>query len=144
MAHYYDPVTRGCFDTATHAPDQIPASAIQITLVQKRRLLEGERTGSVIVINSEGGLVLEKPEQDPGIPARIERAWRDIEIQQISWLRDRHRDELDQSRATTLATEQFNELLVYIQQLRDWPQAEHFPDTGQRPTAPHWLTPQTP
>lgn len=144
MTLFYHAETRSFYDTAVHAADSIPHAAVKVTAAQKKKLLEGERTGQVIVIDDEGKPVLQAPVPDTEAPARFERAWRDTVIQQIGWLRDRHRDELDQNRATTLAAEQFNELLVYIQQLRDWPQAEHFPDTGQRPTAPHWLTPQSP
>lgn len=71
-----------------------------------------------------------------------ERKWRDAELSAFMWLRERHRDQLDIGTTTTLTSEQFNELLVYIQALRDWPQSPHFPDTEQRPVAPPWIAEQ--
>jgi hypothetical protein len=68
-----------------------------------------------------------------------ERMWRDSEIQRISWVRDRHRDQLDMGLETTLSTEQFKELLNYTQALRDWPQAESFPLIAKRPVVLPWL-----
>lgn len=65
-----------------------------------------------------------------------ERAWRDEVLASMEWLVNRHRDELDMRLATTLTAEQFAELLVYRQALRDWPQSEAFPDTEMRPIAP--------
>ncbi|NWE16998.1 phage tail assembly chaperone [Pseudomonas yamanorum] len=68
-----------------------------------------------------------------------ERMWRDSEIQRISWVRDRHRDQLDMGLKTTLSAEQFKELLKYTQALRDWPQAESFPSIAKRPAGLPWL-----
>ncbi|MNJ81941.1 hypothetical protein D3C77_810250 [compost metagenome] len=56
---------------------------------------------------------------------------------------NRHRDEQDLPLSTTLAAEQFAELLIYRQSLRDWPQSELFPDAEQRPVAPSWIAEQT-
>src|SRR5450830_1566323 len=59
--------------------------------------------------------------------AAAERTWRDKELASLIWLRDRHRDQLEIAGDTTLTNEQFSELLVYMQALRDWPQAPDFP-----------------
>jgi hypothetical protein len=75
--------------------------------------------------------------------ATNERQWRDDELAARQWLRDRHRDEQDLQRATTLTAERFTELLGYLQSLRDWPQSEHFPDSRYRPVAPPWVAEQT-
>ena len=72
-----------------------------------------------------------------------ERAWRDAELVAVMWLRERHRDQLEIEVETTLTAEQFRELLVYMQALRDWPQSSGFPDNQYRPTAPEWLAEQT-
>jgi len=77
---------------------------------------------------------------DPAIP---ERAWRDAEIESVKWLRDRHRDEVDSARPTTLSTEQSGELLDYVQALRDWPASVDFPNMDARPVAPAWIAEQT-
>lgn len=76
-------------------------------------------------------------------PAISERAWRDAEIESVKWLRDRHRDEVDSARPTTLTTEQSGELLEYVQALRDWPASADFPDMVARPVAPAWIAEQS-
>ncbi|MBA1197575.1 hypothetical protein G7011_10665 [Pseudomonas plecoglossicida] len=72
-----------------------------------------------------------------------ERQWRDSELAVRQWLRDRHRDEQDLERETTLSADQFAELLGYLQDLRDWPQSEHFPVVEHRPVAPSWIADQS-
>lgn len=76
---------------------------------------------------------------DPAIP---ERAWRDAEIESVKWLRERHRDEVDSERKTTLTPAQSGELLDYVQALRDWPLSPDFPATALRPKAPAWIADQ--
>ncbi|MEN5094517.1 phage tail assembly chaperone [Pseudomonas protegens] len=71
-----------------------------------------------------------------------ERNWRDIELTSLKWLRERHRDQLEIQTPTSIDREQFNELLVYMQALRDWPQSASFPDANFRPMAPSWVTQQ--
>lgn len=68
-----------------------------------------------------------------------ERLWRDSVLESVKWLRERHRDQLDLGKGTSLSAEQFNELLAYMQSLRDWPQAPTFPDANHRPTPPNWI-----
>ncbi|MBC3420525.1 hypothetical protein HU748_08065 [Pseudomonas sp. RW3S2] len=72
-----------------------------------------------------------------------EREWRDAAVTAVLWLRERHRDEQDLQRSTTLTQEQFTELLNYLQALRDWPQSEAFPAIEQRPVALPWIAEQT-
>ncbi|SDC64515.1 Phage tail assembly chaperone protein [Pseudomonas guariconensis] len=76
-------------------------------------------------------------------PAEAERSWRDGEIAAHEWLVSRHRAEVELQRDTTLTAEQYAELLQYLQALRDWPAAEAFPDSAQRPVAPLWIAEQT-
>ncbi|QXH45764.1 phage tail assembly chaperone [Pseudomonas xanthosomatis] len=68
-----------------------------------------------------------------------ERGWRNTQFTGLIWLRDRHRDQLEIGATTTLSSEQFAELLVHMQALRDWPQSEAFPDAAKRPQAPQFL-----
>lgn len=72
-----------------------------------------------------------------------ERSWRDVELSAVLWLRERHRDQLEIGGDTTISGEQFAELLIYMQVLRDWPQSPNFPDIEQRPIAPAWIAEQT-
>lgn len=72
------------------------------------------------------------------------RAWRDAEIYRVTWLRDRHRDELELSSDTTLSADQYAELLAYIKALRDWPATAGFPAQLSQPVVPEWVASQTP
>lgn len=72
-----------------------------------------------------------------------EREWRNVQVEGLKWLRERHRDEQDLQRETTLSGEQFGELLDYLQALRDWPQSEQFPVLEHRPITPTWIADQT-
>ncbi|NVZ50275.1 hypothetical protein HX792_08020 [Pseudomonas sp. B6002] len=88
------------------------------------------------------------PEIVPSLPgsealAVRERAWRDGELASLMWLRERHRDQLEISVETSLTGEQFTELLLYMQALRDWPQSPEFPDSEHRPVALGWIADQT-
>ena len=88
-----------------------------------------------------GWIEIDKPPPEVAVPdlAAQERAWRDIELSSVMWLRERHRDQLEIGTTTTLAPVQFAELLTYIQALRDWPQSDVFPDSTGRPVPPAWL-----
>ena len=91
-----------------------------------------------------GWVEMDKPPPEVDVPnlSAQERAWRDIELSSVMWLRERHRDQLEIGTATTLAPGQFTDLLTYIQALRDWPQSPSFPDSAHRPIAPAWLDEQ--
>ena len=83
------------------------------------------------------------PEPAPVLDTAVsERAWRDLEIERVKWLRERHRDEVDSARPTTLSVQQSGELLDYVQALRDWPKAAKFPAKEYRPRAPAWVAQQ--
>lgn len=74
--------------------------------------------------------------------AKLERKWRDGELASVLWLRERHRDQQEVGGDTSLSPEQFAELLVYLQELRDWPQKSEFPDIHYRPVPPTWIAQQ--
>jgi len=71
--------------------------------------------------------------------ARDAKAWRDKEFERVVWLRDRHRDEVELMKATTLSDADYQTLLVYLQALRKWPQAKKFPSKRSRPKKPAWM-----
>lgn len=49
------------------------------------------------------------------------RSFRDARISAVLWMRERHADELELGKETTLTPEQYTALLTYIQALRDLP-----------------------
>lgn len=71
-----------------------------------------------------------------------ERAIRDRVLLLTDPLISRHRDEVEAERPTTLTAEQYRQLQRYRQDLRDWPESEHFPALEHRPEQPAWLADQ--
>lgn len=142
MTAFYSPSAKGFFDTKFHSSEQIPADAVAITGTQHRELIAGVSQGLVVQI-AAGSFELVEPPVDPAAVARAERAWRDEALASMIALRDRHRDQVEIGSSTTLTTEQFGELLVYMQALRDWPQSDGFPVIDNRPVAPGWLSDAT-
>ncbi|BBT38959.1 hypothetical protein WP8W18C01_13000 [Pseudomonas putida] len=143
---FFDPLTKSFIPVAwktdgTYTEDAWPADAVLLNEAEQAMYWrqsppEGKQLGSVDgrpVWVDLPGLTFEQM-------AKAERAWRDAEAQRTEWLVNRHRDEQDMQLATTLTAEQFAELLVYRQALRDWPQSQAFPDTEQRPVAPAFLS----
>lgn len=117
----------------------IPSDAIPVDDALWFRLIQ-EEDG---IWKVDDGVISKHPllEVSPDLVGQ-ERTWRDSELLGVMWLRDRHRDQLDIKVDTTLTTEQFTELLTYMQALRDWPQSADFPDSQHRPVAPEWIAEQ--
>lgn len=118
----------------------IPADAVFISEERYVAVIANPPLGKVRGHDIDGLPIL----IDPPAPdlADQERWWRDNELSSVIWLRDRHRDQLDIGSATTLSSDQFAELLLYMQALRDWPQSAGFPDSQHRPIAPDWIAEQ--
>lgn len=133
-------ISTGCFyDVRIH--NDIPKDAVDVTDAQFEALSIGRNTGKQIV-SKDGVLILVDPE--PVVLTREqaearERVWRNAELERVKWLRERHRDQHEIGVAPALTADQFGELLVYMQALRDWPQSELFPDSEQRPNPPSWV-----
>lgn len=112
---------------------------VNITDKEHQRLINGESEGKRIQPDIKGYPVLiDMPAPTLELIAAQARQWRDAEIESVKWLRERHRDEIDSLRPTTLNTDQSGELLDYVQALRDWPKAAGFP-TDDRPLRPSWI-----
>lgn len=116
-----------------------PAGSVAITDALHASLLKGESEGKRI---DWGTSPPSLRDVEAVVTPAAERAWRDAALVKPCSVRDRHRDEQELFRPTTLTPERFVELLGYIQKLRDWPQSAAFPDPAQRPVAPVWLTEQ--
>lgn len=134
----------GCTYLRSVHGDYMPADVVPISEEIYLSVIANPPSGKVRGHNAEGHPVLvDALPPDSEALADVERQWRDGELVAVMWLRDRHRDQLEISESTTLTAEQFNELLVYMQALRDWPQSPDFPDSGHRPPAPDWIAEQT-
>lgn len=96
--------------------------------------------GSILVPGKNG-----RPSTAPAPPPTVEdlknreRAIRDRALLLTDPLIARHRDELEAERPTTLTAGQYKQLQGYRQDLRDWPESEHFPALEYRPVQPAWL-----
>lgn len=58
-------------------------------------------------------------------------------LSSTDWLSIRHRDQVDAEQPTSLTADQYAELLVYRQALRDWPASGDYGEAY--PMKPGWL-----
>lgn len=135
---YYSRTTGSTYLAGIH--QDIPDDVVPISEQRYHSVIARPVPGKVRSHDEDGLPILIDPMVTPDEQAAVERAWRDEAVTSTEWLVNRHRDELDMQLATTLSAEQFPELLVYRQALRDWPQSQVFPDTEQRPVAPAFLS----
>lgn len=140
---YYNPATGGFLDTVIHGTD-LPEGIVEVSSERRGQIIAARADGQVIACS--GGVI--SFQAAPPAPAAVveeqERIWRDGVMLRAAGLRDRHRDQQELGLPTTLKPDQFMSLLLYIQQLRDWPQAELFPGIEHRPVPPTWLADLTP
>lgn len=134
----------GCTYLSGIHGQSMPADAIEIPESVYLSVIASPAPGKIR--SHVGGLpvLIDPPPASADDLAELERQWRDAELLAVTWLRDRHRDQLDIGADTTLSAEQFAELLVYMQHLRDWPQNDAFPAIDQRPVPPPWIAEQAP
>lgn len=138
MKRFYSQTTLTTYLVGLHSA--MPADAKEITEARYLEVLANPEPGKVRAHDDDGlPILIDPPPEDL---AAQERAWRDAEILRVQWFRERHRDEQELSRPTTLTAENFAELLAYIQELREWPQAVAFPSKDSRPILPAWIAGQ--
>lgn len=138
MRRFYSQTTLVTYLEGLHRV--MPADAQEITEERYLQVLGNPEPGKVRGHDADGlPILIDPPLEDLAIAAR---AWRDAQIGRVQWVRDRHRDELDLGRATTITDDQFAGLLAYMQLLRDWPLHIDFPADGSRPSPPNWIANQ--
>jgi hypothetical protein len=119
--------------------ESIPGDAVEISDEVFLRVIANPERGKVRAHDNNGQpYLINAPVFEVELEG-VERMWRDAEIERVKWLRERHRDQLEIGTETTLKDEQFSELLLYVQSLRDWPQSSAFPDSEHRPIAAPWI-----
>ena len=142
MQRFYSQLTGTTYLDGFHV---IPADAVPISEECFRSVIANPAQEKIRSHDAAGlPVLIDPPPASADQLAELERHWRDGELAAVTWLRDRHRDQLEVGAETTLSPEQFNELLQYLQALRDWPQSQAFPDIEHRPVAPPWIAEQTP
>lgn len=138
MQRVYSPSTGCTYLDAVHKV--APEDAIPITEERFLEVIANPEPGKVRSHDADGlPILIDPPPPTSDELAAAERLWRDAEIESVRWLRERHRDEVDSARPTTLTAEQSGELLDYVQSLRDWPLSADFPKPEYRPIAPTWV-----
>lgn len=139
MKRFYSRATLTTYLEGIHRV--MPADAKEIDEARYLEVLGNPVAGKVRGHDTEGlPTLIDPPPEDL---AMMERAWRDGEILRVQWIRDRHRDESELSRPTTITSEQFAGLLYYMQALRDWPEQSAFPSEASRPVPPACIAEQT-
>ncbi len=139
MKRFYSRTTGNTYLSGYHT--SLPDDAVEID----------EAHYESVIANPEAGT--ERSHDDHGLPILVAstplsdeqtstqaKAWRDQEFNRIVWLRDRHRDEVELMKTTTLSDAEYLTLLTYLQALRKWPQAKKFPTQRSRPKKPAWMT----
>lgn len=138
----YSQTTGTCYIVGLHTV--IPLDAVDIPNERYEQVIANPVPGKVRSHDADGlPILIDPPPATADELAAAERRWRDAEIESLRWLRERHRDEVDSARPTTLTAEQSGELLDYVQALRDWPLSLDFPSAEFRPVAPPWIAEQT-
>jgi hypothetical protein len=141
---YYSKST-GCTYLAGVHDGRMPVDAVLISKDRYNAVIASPAPGMVRDHDAEGlPILIDPPAKTLDELSGEERSWRDAEIDRVKWLRERHRDQLEIGEQTTLAPEQFNELLIYVQSLRDWPAMPEFPAEESRPVVPDWVAAQIP
>lgn len=140
MKRFYSQTTQTTYLQGLHA--DIPADAVEISEELFLSVIGNPGPGKTRAHDDQGLPYLVNAPAPAIDLAATEREWRDAELSAVMWLRERHRDQLEIGVTTSLMTDQFNELLAYMQTLRDWPQAPEFPDSKHRPIAPAWIAQQ--
>jgi len=135
--------TRSFYDPTVHI--SMPKDVIEITAERHAELMAGQAAGKVIDWGKDGFPVLTDPPPPSAEElAAVERAWRDQQLTETDGVVTRHRDELEDSAATTLTAEQYSQLQAYRRALRGWPESGEFPLSEHRPPVPEWLYSLTP
>lgn len=130
---FYSKTTGGFYTTETHG-DNIPADAVEITQEQHAALLQGQSEGKVIAADENGyPFLVDPPQPTADQLADTARAERDRLIESFRWRIERHKDEIDLGLEPT---EPLEPLLQYVQDLRDVPQQEGFPEAIEWPELP--------
>ena len=143
MARFYSASTGCTYLPSVHGKD-MPADVIEITEAVYLAVIASPVPGKVRSHDGAGQpILIDPPPPTEAELAEQERQWRDLALVAAVALRDRHRDQLEIEVQPALSGDQFKELLLHMQALRDWPQSSDFPQSAHRPVAPPWITEQT-
>lgn len=140
MIRYYSQSTGCMYLEGIHT--DIPADAVEISEERAYEVLINPAPGKIRSHDENGLPILIDPPAE--VLEAAERSWRNQAIVDVQWMVTRHRDQIALEVATTFTNEAVEELLLYIQKLRDWPADPVFPAIEGRPVLPVWLQPAPP
>lgn len=116
-----------------------PDDGVLVSEAVHTRIMDEQSAGRIVCASAEGQPMTKAPPPPTAEElAAFERSWRDNQLGETDALVARHRDELEIG-PTTLSGDQYQELQAYRRALRDWPGAERFPQSDNRPLQPEWL-----
>lgn len=129
----------GFYHSAIHG-DRIPERVMEITPEQHAEALaqQSEGRGIYVTAGLDGFEYREPIVTDEQEWATL-RARRDHRLSQLSWLVERHREQLELRVDTALTEAQYQALLQYRQALRDLPQSAKTPAAVVWPKLPTFL-----
>lgn len=145
MRVYFSEQTKGFYPEdwrldGSYSDHLWPASVVLLTDEERSEFWKANPPDGKALGTAEGRPIwIRLPDLTTEQMAASERAWRDTTLDELIGIRDRHRDQLEIGAETTLSGQQFTELLIYMQALRDWPQSDSFPNAEYRPTQPSWI-----
>lgn len=120
----------------------LPDDASEVSAEDHAALLEAASTGKIIQAGPDGAPVaVDAPAPPTETLAAAARRRRDLEVDRLRWLVERHRDEIALGLTTTLTSEDFMLVLEHIQALRDLPDQSGFPVEIDWPVLPPELLP---
>lgn len=109
---------------------------IEISSEEHSKLLSAQASGKRIISDDNGYPVLADPKSPSGDElAEQVRQDRDSRLTSTNWLVERHKEQIDAGISTTLTADQYKNLLIYRQALRDVPAQAGFPTTINWPTS---------
>lgn len=138
MDRFYSQSTGCVYLSGVHG--RMPNDVVPITLECFNAVIGNPDAGKVRSHTANGlPILIDVPPATVAELAGAARQWRDAQLLASQWLVDRDRDEEAAGRSLSLSIEDFQELLDYRQELRDWPLGSGFPAQISRPLPPDWL-----
>lgn len=134
-------VATGAFYDLNTWPHELPDDAVEVSTEDHMAALDHLSQGGRIAGAANGHPVLADPlPMSVEVMSALARRRRDADVTAWRWMIERHRDELDLNRPTTLSASQFAALLTFIQALRDVPEQPGFPAAITWPLPPSDLS----
>lgn len=100
---------------------------------------EAHKRNCKLYVDDKNQIVFGEQYENLRDPVDVANHWRRTTLSSLDALVNRHRDEVDMGIKTTLTQDQFKDLLLYKQAIRDWPEQLDFPKESSKPSRPSWL-----